>query len=175
MYKNLETLLVSAANGKDFEQTLKIVTDFYGSDFTPSLLKAQLEILATHFQSATAPVNVAFIDIKAYFQGLSVPASTLFSEVITVMQLILVLPATNTTSERSFSAMRRVKSYLRTTMSQERLNHLMILHVHKTDTDSLDLIQIANSFVSRNEHREQVFGTFSSQVALIKFNFTLIQ
>lgn len=79
------------------------------------------------------------------------------------MQLILVLPATNATSERSFSAMRRVKYYLRSTMGQERLNHLMVLHVHKSETDSLDLIQIANTFVSRNDHREQVFGTFSGQ------------
>lgn len=85
------------------------------------------------------------------------------SEIITLMQLILVLPATNATSERSFSAMRRVKNYLRSTMGQERLNHLMVLHVHKSETDSLDIIQIANDFISRNDHREQVFGTFSGQ------------
>ena len=124
-------------------------------------MKAQLEILATHFQ--TFSCNVSFKDIKAYFQSLSVPASSLFSEIITLMQLILVLPATNATSERSFSAMRRVKNYLRSTMGQERLNHLMVLHVHKSETDSLDIIQIANNFISRNDHREQVFGTFSGQ------------
>lgn len=161
MYKNLETLLLSAANGKEFEEHFKTTTEFYGTDFTPTILKAQLEILATHFQAAGG--NVSFKDIKAYFQGLSVPACSLFSEVITLMQLILVLPATNATSERSFSAMRRVKTYLRSTTGQQRLNHLMTLHVHKSETDSLDLIQIANAFVSRNDHREQVFGTFSCE------------
>ena len=69
------------------------------------------------------------------------------------MKLVLVIPVTNGSSERSFSAMRRVKSYLRSTMSQERLNHLMILHVHKDLTDKLNLISIANEFVS-------LFGTF---------------
>ena len=48
-------------------------------------------------------------------------------------------------------------------MGQEWLNHLMVLHLHKSETDSLDMIQIANTFISRNDHREQVFGTFSGQ------------
>lgn len=70
------------------------------------------------------------------------------------------MPATNSTSERSFSALRRVKDYLRNTMSQERLNHLMILHVHKDTTDTLDLKSIANEFVGESEHRASIFGTF---------------
>ena len=37
------------------------------------------------------------------------------------MKLLLVMPATNATLERSFSALRRIKSYLQATMSQERL------------------------------------------------------
>ena len=161
MYKNLETLLVIAANGKDFDEHFTLVTDFYGTDLNQSRLKAQLDILAMHFQDADG--SMSFRDVKSYFQGLTTSTRTLFSEVITLVQLVLVLPATNATSERSFSAMRRVKNYLRSTMSQERFNHLMILHVHKSITDSLDIIQMANSFVSRNEHREHVFGTFTSQ------------
>jgi len=61
--------------------------------------------------------------------------------------------------ERTFSAMRRVKSYLRATMTQERLNHLMVLHIHKSKTDSLDLIDLAITFVN-SEHRLQLFGQF---------------
>ena len=70
------------------------------------------------------------------------------------------MPATNSTSERSFSAMRRVKSYLRSTMNQERLNSLMILHVHKDQTDVLDLPSVANEFVNKSERRTHVFGKF---------------
>ena len=51
MYRNLETVLISAANGRDFEEHLKVVTDFYDTDVTHSRLKAQLEILAVHFES----------------------------------------------------------------------------------------------------------------------------
>ena len=41
----------------------------------------------------------------------------------------------------------------------------LILHVHKSITDSLDIIQVANSLlVETDEHREHVFDTqFTSQ------------
>jgi hypothetical protein len=77
------------------------------------------------------------------------------------IQLVLVMPATNATSERSFSALRRVKSYLRSTMLQERLNYLMLLHVHKEYTDVIDLKHILNEFVSIKAQRKNTFKTFS--------------
>ncbi len=86
----------------------------------------------------------------------------LLCEVCTVMKLVLIMPATNASSERSFSALCRVKTYLRSTMRQERLNHLMILHVHRDITDNLDMISVANEFVIDSEHRMQIFGTFTS-------------
>ena len=75
-----------------------------------------------------------------------------------MVSLLLVMPATNAESERSFSAVRRIKSYLRSTMSQQRLNHLMVLHVHSDHTDKLNLVDVANEFIADNEHRRQVFG-----------------
>ena len=36
---------------------------------------------------------------------------------------------------------------------------LMLLHVHKNDTDKLDLIDVANDFIDSNEHRKHFFGT----------------
>ena len=48
----------------------------------------------------------------------------------------------------------------RTTMSQPRLNHLLVLHVHQDLTDSLDLKAIAQDFVSENDYRGHVFGRF---------------
>jgi len=43
-------------------------------------------------------------------------------------------------------------------MSQQRLNHLMILHVHQSETDHLDLVQVANDFIDGNDHRKKLFG-----------------
>ena len=45
-------------------------------------------------------------------------------------------------------------------MNQNRLNWCMVLHVHKTETDLLDLKHIGNEFIGRNSSRQQIFGRF---------------
>ena len=70
------------------------------------------------------------------------------------------MSATNATNERSFSALRRLKTWLRATEVQQRLNWCMLLHVHKDRTDKLNIANIANEFVSRNASRLQIFGMF---------------
>ena len=47
----------------------------------------------------------------------------------------------------------------RTDMTQQRLNHLMLLHIHKCHTNNLDLIDVANDFIDGNEHRKNFFGS----------------
>lgn len=69
-------------------------------------------------------------DVIEYLTKLSTAEKNLLDQVVVVAKLLLVMPATNVTSERSFSAMRRLKTYLRSTMGQERLNNLVILHIH---------------------------------------------
>ena len=86
----------------------------------------------------------------------------LFNNIILLFNniILLVIPAANVTSERTLSALRRVKTYLRSTMTQTRKNNLITLHVHKERTDALDLNAIANEFTARNERRRCVFGKF---------------
>ena len=55
-------------------------------------------------------------------------------QVTKLLQLLLVVPATSATSERSFSSLHLLKTFLRTTMSQSHLNHLMVLYVNKDYT-----------------------------------------
>ena len=73
------------------------------------------------------------------------------------------MPATNAVSERLFSALRRVKTHLHTTVTQERLNHLMVLYVHNDLTDKLNLNDIGNEFVRQSEHQFALFGSFSEK------------
>ena len=80
------------------------------------------------------------------------------SEVGILLQLIYVLPVTTVSAEGSFSSLRRLKTYFRTTMSTQRLNHLMHLSVHRYCTESLNVQKIASEFVSRNQKRQIVFG-----------------
>ena len=70
------------------------------------------------------------------------------------------MPATNAASECSFSVLRKIKSYLRSIMTQQRLKHLMILNINKDSLDEMDLKSIANESVQWNEHRLSVLGNF---------------
>ena len=158
-YRNLEDLLLKAVKQEDYEECFSFVTTLYKDDIDPSQLRLHLDILKTNFKDGKEKATI--FEIKDFILSLSVQERSLMSEVCTVLKLVLVLPATNAISERSFSALRRVKTYLRSTMLQIRLNNLLVLHVHKSHTDSLDLITVANSFVHGSEHRVSVFGRFS--------------
>ena len=74
------------------------------------------------------------------------------------------MPATNAVSERSFSALRRIKTYLRSTMTQHRLNYLMTLHIHRDLTDKIDLIATANEFICEHDHRELLFENLKTVI-----------
>ena len=78
------------------------------------------------------------------------------------------MPATNAVSERSFSAMKRVKTYLRSTTSDCQLNQLMVLHVHNNRTDSLNMAEVANAFVERNDSLHPIFGVPREKDGVLK-------
>ena len=60
---------------------------------------------------------------------------------------MMVMPATNSTSEKAFSLLKLIKTYLRSTMRQGRLNHLMILSAYRNRLDEMDLRKVASIFV----------------------------
>ena len=158
IYQNLESLIVSAANCEPFDQHLKEVVEFYENDLDPSLLSAQLQNLGSWFTGKGE--RLLLKDCIQAMQDMSTAQKEFFSEVCTVARLILVMPATNAVSERSFSSMRRLKTYLRSTMCQCRLNHIMLLNINQESLDKLITDVIAEEFVRGNEHRLSQFGHF---------------
>ena len=126
-------------------------------------MKVQLESLAIN-KEETAPT---LKDVAAYLKELDKNSWDYFSEVFTLVKLILVVPATNALSERSCSVLKILKTYLRTTMCQDRLSHCMILYVHKELIDALEITDIGNQFVSncKDQTRLRRFGRFKSQVS----------
>ena len=50
-------------------------------------------------------------------------------ELAKAIHIFAVIPATSCSAERSFSSLRRLKTYLRNTCGQERLSSLALLHI----------------------------------------------
>ena len=149
IYKSMQDLLIKAANREEHSADLESVVKFYGDNFDFSSLKVHLELLGISFVNLLDQLTLS--DIQEHLKSLSPAFRSSMSEVCKLLKLFLVMPATNAVSERSASAVRRIKNYLRATMSQSRLNNLMILHIHKERTDSLCLPRCVNDFVAVRE------------------------
>ena len=61
-----------------------------------------------------------------------------------------VLVPLNFLVERSFLSLRRLKTYLRNSVSQQQLNHLAVLRVHRDRLYSIDIDVIAREFVAKS-------------------------
>ena len=81
-------------------------------------------------------------------------------ELSKLMKIFAVIPATSCSAERSFSALRRLKTYLRNTMDQDRLSSLAIMaiepgFVNRVLKDQME--QLINTFGSRNGRNSLFF------------------
>ena len=160
-FSGLEQLLFKACRGECFDEELELVCNFFYDDFEREDLVAELSTLHKLYHSTVDDDDPPSVNnIKSALLTLSTSQRMLLNTVCRLFKLLMILPATNATSERSFSALRRIKSYLRSTMTQARLNHLMILHYHQDMTDSLDLKAVTNEYITKNEARRSTFATF---------------
>ena len=147
----MQEILLSVVHKQECsEDTVDCVHSFYGDEFCKVRLKDQLRLLPTmatdHGYNLPSKTIADFI---RFIQSLSAAERHFLSEVATLTKIMLLAPATNAVCEHSFSSLKRLKAYLRSTMGDNRLFHLMVLHVHKQLTDSLDLIQVVNRFVAK--------------------------
>lgn len=55
----------------------------------------------------------------------------IFPEIFKVLEIVLTTPVTTAEPERCFSTLKRIKSFLRNSMGQERLNSLAVCCIHK--------------------------------------------
>jgi hypothetical protein len=56
------------------------------------------------------------------------------------------MPITTATEERSFSKLKIINNYMRTTMGQERLSNLALLSIESELCENLDFRDLTNSF-----------------------------
>eukprot|EP00731_Ephydatia_muelleri_P010741 Em0005g1327a len=118
-FSNVEQLLFKTCKGQNYEEELDFVCNFFTNDFNKIELAAELLTLRTLYGTEVAADEKPSVNsINTALLALSTMQRKLLGAVVRLFQLLVTLPATNATSERSFSALRRIKSHLRSTMSQ---------------------------------------------------------
>ena len=91
--------------------------EFFQDDLSfPSAAEAELLLWRSHFRDKELPDTP-----QGAFQQAS---SLVFPNVRRMLTRVMILPVTSCEAERSFSTLRRIKTYLRSTMKQERLTGL---------------------------------------------------
>jgi len=109
-------------------------------------LKGELLLLAEY------DIGPTIVDFISWFQEVDLRMQT-HASIYDALATFLVLPATTASCERTFSELRRLKTYLRSSMAHDRLNSLAIAAAH---TDMLDVID----FASLNDSRRKQYGCF---------------
>ena len=107
-------------------ESLALVSSFYGLDM--EILTAEKEIFQNCLQKNPAEIKHASSVIKFMFQnGLHEVLPVLYK----VCTILTTIPATSCSAERSFSDLRRIKTYLRSTMRQDRLSSLALICIER--------------------------------------------
>ena len=109
--------------GKNSNMTA--ITSFYQKDFDSNRL-------SLHRQMFFEQITLKDVEIQDFvnYSKANRNLADLIPEFMKLIRLLLTIPASSCTAETSFSALRRLKSYLRSVMKANRLNHLSITHVH---------------------------------------------
>ena len=100
--------------------------DSYSEDIpSPRYLESELDLWKHKWQSTSSqqlPGSPADALVHA--------SQNMYPNIHTILRLICTLPVTSCECERSVSALRCLKTYLQSTMGQERLSGLALMHNH---------------------------------------------
>ena len=99
----------------------------------PSIVDVELEGWKHAFDSGAVKVES--------LQEAVFAAQFMFPNIHTILKVLLTMPVSAATAERSFSRLRCLKTYLRSNMSETRLSGLALLHIHHdTNIDIQEVI-----------------------------------
>ena len=127
--------------------TYKILADIIKTGKVPQLVKScpeldsfKLSIQISKFKQQTGASSV--YEARKSYQLLSTYERGLYPQVLQLLKILLVCPISSSACERSFSTLRRLKTWLRNRMGQERLNSNIVCQriFYKTSTLKLFLM-----------------------------------
>lgn len=81
-------------------------------------------------------------------------APSSFPNISIALRIILTIPITSASAERSFSKLKLIKTYLRNTMSQKRLSELAMLSIENQIASELNYDTIIEAFAAKKSRKK---------------------
>ncbi|XP_034207242.1 zinc finger MYM-type protein 1-like [Prunus dulcis] len=131
----------------NLENALKNDND---TDIDARDLESELQVLQVMLPSEAIETDKPSTSIKILEFVKSVD---MFPNVMVAYRILLTIPVTVASAERSFSKLKLLKSYLRTTMAQDRLNGLAILCIERDMLENIKYDSIIDDFASKTATR----------------------
>ena len=85
--------------------------------------------------------------------------SDVYPDLPIALRLILTIPITVASGERTFSKLKLIKSYIRSTMTEDRLNALAIISIENEIAKKLDFDKLIDDFASIKARRVKLLMT----------------
>lgn len=119
-------------------------------DIDGKRLLSELQILQEMLPSVAYECEIPWNSIRVLE---FIKKMDMFPNILVAYRVLLTIPITVASAERSFSKLKLIKSYLRTSMTQDRLNGLAILSIEKNMLKNIDVEHIIDDFASKNARR----------------------
>ena len=107
--------------------SIKTESKFYG-DWSHADIARELQLLFARLKRQNRSISVAEISKELSQNSALVDMAPNF---VFALKTYIVLPSSACEADRSFSTLRRLKTYLGFTQTQQRLNNLAILNTHR--------------------------------------------
>lgn len=165
----VEKIILTAANGnvgdEIDEDLMSELCKTYDQDISEVSLTSELKLLPAARDTYQKSSKQQFKCISNLTTVCDIlmdlgNGAEMFSKITKLLVIYFTAPVTTCTAERSFSMLRRTKSYTRSTMTEKRLNHLMLLEFYSNLTDSINVENLAKMFINSKsvDIRKHYFG-----------------
>lgn len=88
---------------------------------------------------------------ETVLEVLDVCDSDILPTIRSLLHVLATLPVSIASAERSFSTLRRTKTWIRSRMAEDRLNGLCLLHIHKDVP--VDIDKVLERFAKKGNRR----------------------
>ena len=135
----------------EMKECAKALATTYSADIGPDIVDEMCHLPSVHrgnFVEKSSLHPLALLNRITEYR-----LNSIFPNVCVALRIFLTIPATVASAERSFSKLKLINNYLRTTMIQDRLVGLAMLSIEHNIARTISFDTVISNFASRKSRR----------------------